>query len=116
MINWSKCPSQDSVLGIKEWVENGSMAYLGAFSGALMQNDFMNVMRRADDSNLELLQEWASFLYWEIPNDCFRNPELWKTRGGLNGIAAAADEHIRQLEADEAKLEVEQEARELDRR
>ena len=43
----------------------------GNFLQAVLTNDFMDVVGRADRHNIERLKEWAQFLYNEMPTGSY---------------------------------------------
>mgnify|MGYP001554809049 CR=1 FL=1 len=60
----------------------------GSFLGAILSNDFMGAVGRADDANAADLKGWAQFLYGYVPGGCYGSPEhvaAWKRDGGLLG-------------------------------
>lgn len=61
-------------------------APVGSFLSALLANDLMVAILRADDINTASLRNWALFLYNETPSECYGSPILvkaWRERGGL---------------------------------
>ena len=60
----------------------------GSFLTALLSNDFMEAVGRADEDNARCLKGRAQFFYNYVPNGCFRSPEhvaTWLKNGGLVG-------------------------------
>jgi hypothetical protein len=45
------------------------------FLTAVLENDFLEVVQRADDCNCYLLQDYAQYVYWELPGICHGSPE-----------------------------------------
>ena len=90
MVDYSILP--DHMQGAaKRYVESGIRP--GSFLTALLANDFMGAMGRADDENVRCLKQWAMWLYNEIPataKGTYERVDQWCERGGLNG---KADEH-----------------------
>jgi hypothetical protein len=67
----------------------------GDFLSALLCNDFMQTVGRADDRNRAALAEWARLLYNEVPSGCYGSPakfEAWIAKGGLSDEASAVPE------------------------
>ena len=84
-INYDRVPEHMRE-GIRHYIEDGRPP--GGFLRALLSNDFMETVGRADSINREALREWARFLYNEVPSNCHGSPkvvEAWIKRGGLNG-------------------------------
>jgi len=50
---------------------------------AVLENDFVGTVKRADRTNLQNLVQWAEFLYWELPGNCWGSPE--KVQAWLDG-------------------------------
>lgn len=63
-------------VGLPAYMAPGIWRYLehhispGSFLAAILSNDFMGAVRRADYANSLCLREWASFLYNDLPFDC----------------------------------------------
>lgn len=73
--------------GIKRYVLNGIPP--GGFLTALLSNDFMGAVGKADDDNQRALISWAQFLYNHVPSGCFGSPDAfnkWIERGGIVGV------------------------------
>ncbi len=65
---------------------------VGGFLSALLSNDLMDAIGRADDNNVRLLKEYAMVLYNDTPSGCYGSRERfteWQDKGGLAGIDAA---------------------------
>ena len=72
--------------GMQLWVERGVDA--GSFLMAVLRNDLMGALGKADDVNINQLKAYGMFLYNEVPSDCFGSVEKcrkWSIRGGLFG-------------------------------
>jgi hypothetical protein len=72
--------------GLVLWIEHGIMT--GNFMTALMENDLMEAMGRADDENANNIKSWCIFLYSYAPRGCFGSPErvkMWRSHKGLEG-------------------------------
>lgn len=76
MVDYSKIPVPYMEEGLRLWVEKGIRP--GSFMTAMLANDFMNAAIRADDFNASKLQEWARFIYNELPEDCWGSREIMK--------------------------------------
>lgn len=88
MMNYSILPEhmQD---GMKRYIENGIQP--GHFLTAVLENDFMEAFKRADDINMERMRDYAMFLYNEAPRGCHGSPALveeWCAHHGLEWRAA----------------------------
>jgi hypothetical protein len=60
----------------------------GSFLSALMSNDFMEAVLRADNKNQAALIDWARLIYNDLPVGCSGSPEKvkkWIEKGGLMG-------------------------------
>lgn len=76
------------------WIEKGVRP--GDFLTALLSNDLMGAMGRADEENQLAIHRWCTYLYSYVPNGCYGSPEkvkAWAADGGLNGIVEK--EHAR---------------------
>jgi len=74
---------RDSIVA---YVEHGIP--LGHFLDALLSNDFMGAVKRADEENLPALGNWGVYLYNYAPPRCFGSAEkvqAWQDKGGLLG-------------------------------
>lgn len=85
VINYSSLPGymQDVM---RLYVEHG--IFPGSFLTAVLSNDLMEALKRADDVNRECLPGYGRFLYNEAPCGCYGSPDAvaaWCKRGGLNG-------------------------------
>jgi hypothetical protein len=73
--------------GLILWIENGIMT--GNFMTALMENDLMEAMGRADEVNQNSIKNWCVFLYTYSPRGCHGSPSrvaVWREHKGLSGI------------------------------
>lgn len=76
---------------MKLWVERGIDA--GSFMMAVLCNDLMGALGKADSTNINRLKDYGMFLYNEVPSDCFGSREKvkkWAERGGMLGHEDAA--------------------------
>jgi hypothetical protein len=68
------------------WVERGIDP--GDFLMAVLRNDLMGALGKADSTNIDRLKDYGMFLYNEVPSGCFgslENVSAWMERGGLLG-------------------------------
>ena len=59
------------------------------FLFALLSNDFMLILRRADDNNRARLLEWGSLIHNDLPGGCHGSAQdvsNWVDLGGLENI------------------------------
>lgn len=71
---------------IRDYVLHGYQP--GSFLTALLSNDFMEAVGRADEDNARCLKGWAQFFYNYVPSGCYCSPEAvaaWIAGGGLAG-------------------------------
>lgn len=70
--------------GVPAYMADGIYLYLteyiapGDFLSALLSNDFMQSVGRADSENIRSLKEWACFLYNEMPANSFGSPDNFR--------------------------------------
>lgn len=48
----------------------------GGFLTAVLENDFVGALLHADPTNRKLLHDYAMFINWEIPTDCWGSKEI----------------------------------------
>lgn len=73
--------------GIYNWIKYGYAP--GDFLTAVLKNDLMEAMGRADEVNRLAMWDWCTYLYSYAPRGCFGSPASfseWRKRGGLEGI------------------------------
>ena len=78
---------QDIKDGIERYVEFGVPT--GSFLQAVLENDLMEAMGRADDDNRNDIFEICSYIYNETPSACHGSPEKvkqWKSHNGMQGV------------------------------
>jgi len=68
--------------GVILWVTRGIDP--GSFLMAVLENDFVNAVFKADHNNLAKLKEWAHFVYWHLPAPCHGSIERVKVWKGLS--------------------------------
>lgn len=52
----------------------------GSFIRAVLENNLMEALGRADEENLRDIMEICRFLYWNMPSVCYGSPkkvEMW---------------------------------------
>lgn len=72
---------------MQRYIESGIEP--GGFLRAVLENDLMHAVGKADEINRERLPDYAMYLYNYAPGQCHGNPERvyeWITRGGLYGV------------------------------
>lgn len=72
--------------GVRGYYEHGWKP--GSFLYAVLTNDLVNAAVNADDQNRRKLFEWASFLYNELPRECWGDSNTvvsWIKKGGKQG-------------------------------
>lgn len=79
--------------GARLYVEHGVRP--GDFLTAVICNNFAEAFSRADDVNLDYMQEWARWLWTEAPAMCWGSPQKVKEWCDLHAA--------KRLEAERAK-------------
>lgn len=88
---------------IPEHMQDGMRLYLekgippGHFMTALLSNDLMGAMGRADDINRHRIFDLCAFLYNQAPIGSYGSPEKfddWIKSGGLDGLASKPREEV----------------------
>ena len=80
--------------GIPEYMQQGIVDYLvhhqgtGDFLRAVFENDLVEAVKRADDTNIHCLKGYVALMYWEFPG---RNQE-----GSPWGSAKAYKDWVKQ--------------------
>ena len=77
--------------GLDLYVQRGIAP--GGFLAAVLENNLMESVGRADDKNIACLPAWAQTIYNEVPSNCHGSPqavEEWVNAGGLEGMAKGA--------------------------
>lgn len=72
---------------IDQYVKTGQP--VGDFLWAVLTNNLLDTFRRADDGNLNALVAIVTYLYQNVPSECWGSPENvsnWIAREGLEGI------------------------------
>lgn len=76
--------------GMRLYIEHGVQP--GSFLRAVLSNDLMGALGRADDVNINALPAYGRFLYNEAPSLCWGSPDVvsaWIVRGGMSAPSAA---------------------------
>ncbi len=84
---------ENCIDGLVEYVLVGRPT--GSFLEAVLSNDLMDAMARADAGNRYRVFEIASWLYNDAPGDCYGSRSVysgWIAAGGLAGAAKAKPE------------------------
>ena len=85
----------DSLLLVPGYMLPGLARYVmygikpGSFLKALMENDFLKIVTKADNENKSCLLNWALVVYSYLPMGCCGSPakvKNWIEKGGLKGI------------------------------
>lgn len=58
---------------LDRWVEHGLMP--GGFLEAVLTNDLFGAVGRADSLNLPAIKDICSYIYNELPSNCWHSPE-----------------------------------------
>ena len=74
----------DDLDSITLYVEHGCPP--GGFLSAVLANDFMEAVGRADSQNIHRLAAWAAYVYNEIPSSC---------HGSYEAVRAWTEQHAR---------------------
>jgi hypothetical protein len=88
-INYARLPEHMQE-AMQDYIEAG--IHPGGFLSAVLSNDFMEAVRRADDTSRTALHAYGVFLYCEAPPACYGSPakfNAWIARDGLLGEGAA---------------------------
>lgn len=76
--------------GLNSYIMTGRP--VGGFLTAVLNNDLMQAMDRADEHNRANIAAYTGYLYNEAPPQCFGSPEkvkAWMGVGGLEGAGLA---------------------------
>tara|TARA_Y100000310_G_scaffold241983_1_gene246141 strand:- start:1817 stop:2092 length:276 start_codon:yes stop_codon:yes gene_type:complete len=91
MTDYSKVPGSEAMrAGVERYIEKGVIP--GDFLQAVIANNLLDAVRRADSQNIALLPEWARFFWNEAPPACWLSRKSmidWADAGGLQGLGAA---------------------------
>lgn len=76
-----------TALALAEYIVYGHS--VGGFLQAILKNDLMNAISRADKENLEALKDICIYVYNRIPACAWGSPEHyydWMKNGGVSGL------------------------------
>lgn len=76
--------------GMQRWIEHGHASMPGSFLSAVLSNDLMEALSRADIENARSLPQYATYLFNYAPWDCYGSPEKFKAWKGLVALEASA--------------------------
>lgn len=68
--------------GLPDYMVDGLYNYLvygikpGSFLYAVLTNDLRETFRCADSNNIQVIRNWVTFIYWELPLDTYGSPEM----------------------------------------
>ena len=77
MYDYSKLPEHMRE-GTRRYIEDGGPP--GGFLKAVICNDLMEALSRADDINRDRILDFVRFFRWEVPADCWgsmKKMEAW---------------------------------------
>lgn len=83
---------QSTIDTINNYVKKGWPP--GGFVTAVLANDLMEALGRADLENRQAIFEICEYVYNDIPGACHGSPDIvqaWVKRGGLEGIQKEKD-------------------------
>jgi hypothetical protein len=72
MYNYDKLPPHMKE-GARAYVEDHILP--GGFLQMVLENNFVGAFGKADSINLEYMQNYAAWLYWDIPSPCWGSKE-----------------------------------------
>jgi len=64
---------QNIKYALKRYVEDRIPT--GGFLRAVLENDLLNAITRADDENVKRIREIVQYIYWELPSNCWGTPQ-----------------------------------------
>jgi hypothetical protein len=70
--------------GMLRWIEHG--IYPGGFLTAVLENDLVGAVSRADHINIHRIPDYVRYLFNDAPSDCWGGPDevrAWHEQGGL---------------------------------
>jgi len=71
----------------KAYVDHGQIP--GGFIKAVLQNDLVAAVSRADSKNEDAIKDWVMWMYNDIPSQAWGSEEAiaqWAEQGGLDGL------------------------------
>jgi hypothetical protein len=69
--------------GMQRWIEHGHNSRPSSFLSAVLSNDLMDALGRADDINSHALPAYATYLYNYAPSGCFGSKAKFEAWRGL---------------------------------
>lgn len=72
-VNYEKVPVAYMAQAVEYYIENGIQP--GGFLSAVLSNDFIEAVGRADEENSNNLREWGVFLYNHLPVESYGSTE-----------------------------------------
>lgn len=75
-INYDSVPVDYMAGGLKLYVEQGIEP--GSFMQAILCNDLMDAVRRADATNLQLIPAWCNWIHTNLPSICYGSVERYE--------------------------------------
>jgi len=85
-VNVDRLPNNASADAARAYVEEGRLP--GGFVKHVLSNDFVGAHGRADGTNEAHMDDWAMWLFNDIPSSAWGSEEAvteWCLSGGLNG-------------------------------
>ena len=73
--------------GLRLYIESGIEP--GSFLTAILENNLVRAYQTADDINIARMKDWVTFLYWDLPSDCWGSPQVvqtWLETAGTKGV------------------------------
>lgn len=93
----AKLPVHMREAKLPEHMRESAAAYVqegrppGSFLRAVLRNDLVAAFSNADDTNRQYMEQWAAWLYWDVPAPAWGSEEkvvAWIELGGLKGLWA----------------------------
>lgn len=82
-MTWNDDPTDHSLIrpdikdALRQWGAR-EHPFVGDFLRAVLSNDLMEAVGRADDDNIRTLPAICSYVYMELPSRCHGSPEIVK--------------------------------------
>lgn len=81
MTDYDKVPVDRMQSNVKRYVENGKVH--GDFLRNLLKNDLVGTFSHADLENQRNMDEWITFVYNELPAECWGSEESVNDWSGI---------------------------------
>jgi len=81
MVNYDKVPVERMERDVKRYVRYGELH--GDFLTNLLENDLMGTFANADLENKRNIDEWTTFVYNELPANCWGSQEAVENWSGI---------------------------------